>query len=289
VLKHYPKSHVALLNYGNALREKGKYADAVKAYDKIDKNSTLYLKMLENRAYAYYMQKKHQQAINDYQELQKLDSSRNDIKTYIVTLLLENEQLEIAKETALQILKQQPNQSEVWNSLGNYYYHRMQVDSAVAAYTQAINIKPSAMYYYNRANVYSQNNHLTSAIEDYNKAIMLDSLQPDYYLNRAITYYKTKNYLKSLADFNRAISLNPGNKNYYINRATLYVSLNEANFAIADLNKALEIDPNDAEVLIRRSYLYYQTQQKILSCEDAKRAVALGYQKFTDWMNKVCQ
>lgn len=289
VLKYYPNSQVALLNYGNALREAGKYADATKVYEKIDKSSSLYLKMLENRAYAYYMQKNYQRAIDDYQELLRYDSSRNDIKTYIVNLLLENEQMEIAKETALQILKQQPNQSEVWNSLGNYYFHRMQVDSAVAAYTQAINIKPSAMYYYNRANIYSQNNNLSFAIEDYNKALSFDSLQADYYLNRAITYYKAKDHLKALADFNRAIALNPTNKNYYINRATLYVSLNEINLAIADLSKALEIDPNDAEVLIRRSYLYFQTKQKSLSCNDAKRALALGYKQFSDWMYKVCQ
>ncbi len=289
VLKFYPTSHIALLNYGNALRNQERYADAIKAYEKIDKNSPLYQKMLENRAYAYYMQNNYQQAINDYQELLNFDSSRYDIKTYIVNLLLENEQMEIAKKTALQILKQHPQQSEIWNSLGNYYFHRMLIDSAIIAYTQAINIKPRAMYYYNRANVYSQNNYLHLALSDYNRAISLDSLQPDYYLNRAITHYKAKDYLKALSDFNRAIALNPINKNYYVNRATLYVLLNEANLAIADLTKALDIDPNDAEIFIRRSYLYYQTQQKTLSCNDAKRAVALGYHQFIDWMNQVCQ
>ncbi|MCX7861728.1 MAG: tetratricopeptide repeat protein [Bacteroidales bacterium] len=289
VIHHYPKSHIALLNYGNALRESGYYDKALEAYHKIDTTSSLYAKMLENRAYVYYKQNNYQAALNDYQALLLIDSTRYDIKTYIVNILLENNKLELAKQTAMDILRTFPQQSEVWNSLGNYYYQKKQVDSALWAYTHAISIKPKGMYYYNRANVYSQNNQLLLAIADYNKAIELDSMQADYYLNRAITYFKLKNHLEALHNFNKAILLKPTQKDYYLNRATLYVSQNMYRMALADINMALELDPNDATILVRRSYLYYQLNEKESACNDAQRVVALGYSQYIEWQKKVCQ
>lgn len=46
---------------------------------------------------------------------------------------------------------------------------------------------------------------MSLAIQDYCKAISLNSNNPDFYSNRGIAYAMEKNYEKALGDFNRAI------------------------------------------------------------------------------------
>lgn len=288
-LKHYPESHIALLNYGNACRDAKQYNKALESYEKISKNSSLYFKMLENRAFVYYNLKQYQDALNDYQKLLNHFPERQDIEQYVISILIESGQSHIAKETALKLLSKNPQMSQAWNSLGNYYLETKQTDSAIYAYSKAIELTPTAMYYYNRANVYSQLNILDLALNDYNKAIKLDSNNSKYFINRGITFYKQNKYIDALNDFNRAISLEPKNTDYYLNRSTLYVSTKQYLLALLDLNKIIELEPKNGEAFIRRSYLYYQMYEIKLACRDAQKAIDLGYIQYNDWKKKVCK
>ncbi len=287
-LKHYQVSYIALLNYGNACRDAKIYEKAIKTYEKISVNSSLYPKMLENRAFVYYRLKQYQFALNDYEALLKLEPSRQDIEQYIVNILLENNNNELAKETIIKLLKKNSKIAELWNSLGNYYLKSNLQNSAIFAYSKAIEIKPSAMFYYNRANIYSQINLFNLAFNDYNKAIELDSINPNYFINRGITYYKQKKYNNALYDFNKAISLNPNNVDFYFNRSTLYVTINQINLAIADLSMIIDLQPNNGEALVRRSYLYYQIKETVLACKDLQKAIDLGFTQYYEWKNKIC-
>ncbi len=289
VLSYYPTSHVALLNFGNACRESRKYDEAIKAYSIIDRNSSLYYQMLENRAFVFYSQKNYNNALIDYQQLLMADSSRSDIRQYIVTILLETGNTQLARSNLQSILSFNPNMSEAWNSLGNYFVANGQADSAIWAYSRAIKLKPAPMYFYNRANVYSQNNFLDLALLDYQKAIEADSNRAEYFMNRGITYYKRKNYKAALTDFSKAIQLQPDNVDVYINRSTLFFEMKQFANALDDLNMAVTYQPANAELLIRRSYLYSLLGQKDLACQDAKQAIQLGSTQYYQWMQKVCQ
>jgi len=288
-LNHYPESHIALLNYGNACRDAKKYDKALKAYEKINYNSSLYTKMLENRAFVYYKLKQYNNALKDYQMLLKLDTSRQDVKQYIINIMLESNENNLAKETILRLLSNNNKVGELWNSLGNYYFKSKQPDSAIWAYSKAIELKPAAMFFYNRANVYSQLNNFDLALSDYNKAISIDSTNADYYLNRGITYFAQKKHIDALNNFNRAIALKPDKVDYYFNRSTLYISIKQFNLAIADLSKVIELQPNNSEALVRRSFLYYQLNELKLACKDIQKVIDLGNNQYKDWKNVFCK
>ena len=288
-LNHYPESHIALLNYGNACRDAKKYDKALKAYEKINYNSSLYTKMLENRAFVYYKLKQYNNALKDYQMLLKLDTSRQDIKQYIISIMFESGENNLAKETILRLLSNNNKVGELWNSLGNYYFKSKQPDSAIWAYSKAIELKPAAMFFYNRANVYSQLNNFDLALSDYNKAISIDSTNADYYLNRGITYFAQKKHIDALNNFNRAIALKPDKVDYYFNRSTLYISIKQFNLAIADLSKVIELQPNNSEALVRRSFLYYQLNELKLACKDIQKVIDLGNNQYKDWKNVFCK
>jgi tetratricopeptide (TPR) repeat protein len=58
----------------------------------------------------------------------------------------------------------------------------------------------------------------SGAIEDYTKAISLDSNYVRAYFNRGNSYMHLGNYASAILDFNKAISLEPGFTEAHVNR-----------------------------------------------------------------------
>ncbi len=147
------------------------------------------------------------------------------------------------------------------NTLGNYYYSKSIFDSAYWAYSRAISCK-DPMFYYNRANVLSINYKFNDAINDYNKAIALDSTKADLYHNRAITFFKLYKINESLKDFAKALQLSPNNAEIYENRANLYVSLKKWDEALKDIQMGLQLNPTNKQLLLKREFILKKLHQR---------------------------
>ncbi len=106
VLKYYPQSDVAWLNYGNALRNEERYYDAIYAYEHIKEKNPLYYKMLENKAFCFYKLGEFEKALNCYYELVKYDPQRLDIKQYIATIFYQQNNLTLSYRFIKSILEQ---------------------------------------------------------------------------------------------------------------------------------------------------------------------------------------
>lgn len=289
VLKIYPSSDVALLNYGNALRKDRQYLKAIESYNKISNKGELYFKMLENRAFTYYTTHQWDKAINDYALLLEKKPERKDIKQTIVSILIAQGNLPLAYHQLRFLLTEDSTLCDAWNSLGNYYSQINNFDSSLWAYNKALQCNLKALYYYNRATLYSMNNQLNEAMVDFDKAIALDSSQAEYFVNRAITYFKMKNFALSLNDFNQAIRLNPQNIDYYLNRCNVFIALNQWNNAASDLTKALKLNPNNGDIYAQRSFAYSKLGLTDKACNDIQKALQLGYRKYDAWSKQICK
>jgi len=289
VLKTYPESHVALLNYGNALRQEKRYTEAIQAYNKIKNSDDIYYKMLENRAFVYYQTNQYSLALSDYTELLKKNPSRKEIKQTISNVFLKTGNISLAYSQLMYLLKEDSTMCDAWNSLGNYFSAVNKADSALWAYSKAIQYQKKPLYFYNRGTLYSQTDKLNEALADFNVAISLDSLQADFFINQAITYFKQKDYVSSLKSFDKAIRLNPQNDDYYMNRCNVNLKLNLISDAISDLNQAIELKPNNGDYLAKRAYLYQMSGNKQKACEDVKKAVMLGYKQYESMISQVCK
>jgi len=119
-----------------------------------------------------------------------------------------------------------------------------ELTSALDDFNRAVEMEPTnAMAYSNRGAVYRKLDDLENAIKNYDLAIQIN---PDYataYVNRAFAYYSIGRYADGIADCNRALELRPNLSNTYDNRGLCRAALGDKEGARADFQRALELDP----------------------------------------------
>lgn len=110
-----------------------------------------------------------------------------------------------------------------------------------------------AQSHYDRGLERITNGQFASAIEEFNRAIVLDSTFAEAFHDRGNAYAALGNTLAAAADYNTAIRLDPAYVNAYYNRGNLY--LNEERYfdAIADYDRVLKLRPDDAEATHNRA------------------------------------
>lgn len=160
------------------------------------------------------------------------------------------------------------------------------------------------------------------AIEDYSKAIELDSTYIDAYFNRGLAKFNIKEYQKSaedyvkviqlkpdytnayfnlgaakanleanaeaLANFTKVIELDPKYVNAYMNRAFVYNKMKDYSKAIADYEKIIELEPNNTMAYFNAGVLYLQTGQKDKGCNNLVKAKGLGYNQANGIIQQYC-
>ncbi|MBD3246745.1 MAG: tetratricopeptide repeat protein [Candidatus Omnitrophica bacterium] len=93
----------------------------------------------------------------------------------------------------------------------------------------------------NYGSAYLLRGELDEAIEEYTRALELNSSLGDGYYNRGNAYYKNDQYHLAVKDFTRAVELNPRDASAYYNRAVAYYSLGNYAQAREDIGKVKEL------------------------------------------------
>jgi protein O-mannosyl-transferase len=101
--------------------------------------------------------------------------------------------------------------------------------------------------YNNRGFVFYEQGQFYKAIEDYDKAIALNSSNSDVYYNRGNAFDELGQFDKAIADYNKAIALNPLDSGAYNNRGLVFEKIGEIDKAIADYGKAVALDSSNSE------------------------------------------
>ncbi|GCL45813.1 serine protease [Microcystis aeruginosa] len=160
---------------------------------------------------------------------------------------------------------------------GNLYYNQQKYDLALSDYNKAININPNyAKAYLNRGNLYINQQKYDLALSDYNQAIKINSDFAEAYNNRGNLYSDLQKYKLALDDYNQAIKINPNDAEAYYNRGNLYSDLQKYDLALSDYSKAIDINPNDAEAYYNRGNLYSDLQKYDLALSDYSKAIDIN-------------
>ena len=134
--------------------------------------------------------------------------------------------------------------------------------------------RPLANYYYDRAYAYERLNVLNLALADYTEALKLGPTAQGYF-NRSIIYDVLGDPASGVDDLKKAIRLEPLNKMFYQNRAVLNRKIgkyNEAANDIVHLQKLEAIEQGreeDAEKELRK-------KQKAMSIDRSDESVQSG-------------
>lgn len=125
------------------------------------------------------------------------------------------------------------------------------------------------------------------ALEDFNKAIELDTTFADCYVKRGKVLANLDQNEKALEDFNKAINVDSKFADAFFQRALLYKQGHNTSKAMQDFNAAIELKPTDPFPFMNRGYLKKETNDKTGACEDFRKADSLGL-KMTEEDLKYC-
>jgi tetratricopeptide (TPR) repeat protein/S1-C subfamily serine protease len=308
------------IEYGNQLHRLGKYADAVKAFDRaiaIDSRSILahYGKSLAlfasekypqaSKAIAmtidnvpvarrsqYYYLWKYQSII--YRELNQYDLALKSVETAIslepkdsivlnirAVLLIDKKRYRESIDLSTKSIAMYPR-FYAYGNRGLAKYQSGDKLGAIADYDTVINLNPNDyLAYYNRGLAKADLGNDRGAIDDYTISINISKYGLAY-INRALLRAKLGDISGALADNTIALKNNPLCALCYYNRGVLKSSSGDNKGALLDYNASLKIDSNQVNVYVNRGSTNYVLGNKTGSIADWTKAGQLYRQ--LGWM-----
>lgn len=116
---------------------------------------------------------------------------------------------------------------------------------------------------------------LTTAINDFSKALEINPQMASAWHDKGICNHELENYTQAIDDYSKALEIDPTFVEAYYNRAMVFDILNQRENALKDYNKIIELDPKFAPAYYNRG-VYYFNFDKNKACEDFKKASDLG-------------
>ena len=126
------------------------------------------------------------------------------------------------------------------------------------------------------------------ALEEYNRAIGIDSSDANYLLNRGLVKEKLKDYEGSINDFTKAISLKPDYESAWFNRGNVFTKLNGLEEAIEDYSMAIFYNSKYTAAYYNRALNRNKLGIIKEACEDLKKAEELGMSVKKSLQSKIC-
>ncbi len=166
-------------------------------------------------------------------------------------------QIETAIKAYSQAIELNPRDVDAYNNRGAAYESNGDFSLAIQDFNMAKRLKPDyAIVYYNCGVVYGKKGMLDIAIQNYSTAIKLNPDYAEAYSNRANVYSRQRKFDRAMADYKAAIQLRPALAETYYSRAVTRVDKGEVDEAINDYSKAIHLKPDYSEAYLNRGTVY---------------------------------
>lgn len=178
----------------------------------------------------------------------------------------------------------------VYNNRGAAYRERGQYTQALEDFNRALEIDSKyaefAKTYHNRGLVYFKMGRYEEAHSDYNRSLEFDSTNPMVYYNRGILHFAQRHYDQALADYNQALKLYPDYSKAYMNRGNVYIQRGDYQAALKDYTAALELQPQNPLAYFNRGNIYSRNKQYPLAIQDYTQALQLSSRFVQAYLNR---
>ncbi|WP_415294391.1 tetratricopeptide repeat protein [Candidatus Pelagibacter sp. Uisw_113] len=168
------------------------------------------------------------------------------LKSEIDNMLMnyEKKNFKIARDLALNITKQLPNDTLAWKILGATYSQIGQLKNSLRANQKVIELTPQdAEAYSNLGVTFEMLERFDEAVENYKKAINLNSEYVMAYNNLGVVLHKLNRLEEAEINYKKSIALKPDYVEAYYNLGNIYLSLEKFEEAIKKYSQALELNP----------------------------------------------
>jgi len=179
----------------------------------------------------------------------------------------------LALEQAVQV---NPTLFESRANLGNVYLKKGRVEDAIYEYRAALEINPNDPKIHNKlANAYTQGGWLDYAVSQYAQALQLDPNFTDAYRNLAIAYCKQEKFEQAAVQLKRALILEPKNADLYRQLGEVYVQMENYEEAVHQYKKGLAIKRDLAEAHLGMGICYNKLGSVDDEIEAYKKALSI--------------
>jgi tetratricopeptide (TPR) repeat protein len=241
-------------NRGVALQELGRLEEALSSYDKaisLDPNSA---EAFSNRGVALQELGRLEEALSSYDIAIKLKDNFSRAYANRADVLQKLSRFNEALSDYDEAIRLEPNNAEVYFNCGNAFKELGRFKEALDCYQSAISFNPKwPEAYCNQGSALQALRQLDTALVSFNMAI---DLKPDYaeaYSNRGNALQEMGRLEESLESYDKAIQIAPRLVDAYSNRGLVLEKLKHLSAAIASFDAAIQLDPNLADVRFNKS------------------------------------
>ena len=171
--------------------------------------------------------------------------------------LLDNRQYGLAEQNALNLLKEDPNNHEIYNLIGDIQYKQNNFDKSLWYYLSSLerNFDPKTLNRFG-TNIFLTNNH-SIAEKVLTNLLAYDPKFVAGYLSLGRVYEQSNNLDQAIECYKTVIELNPEEIKAYISLATLYKQETQFENAIKVYQQGLINNPNNHFILSNLGNLFY--------------------------------
>ncbi|MBI2931439.1 MAG: tetratricopeptide repeat protein [Planctomycetes bacterium] len=167
--------------------------------------------------------------------------------------------------------------SNTWTQRGVDYYDKNDLDAAIQACAQAIQLNPGDTVALTvRSASYCSKGLLKEAVADASRAIQADPRYAAAYGNRGYAHVKCDNLDAAIEDYSQAIAIDPREASFFANRAQARLLKGDVNGAMQDASQAVELDPKNAFNFHVRGMIRLKSADVDGAISDYTRALGLA-------------
>ncbi|MBA2584726.1 MAG: tetratricopeptide repeat protein [Bacteroidetes bacterium] len=183
----------------------------------------------------------------------------------------------------------QEGKSSEFEKTGTELFYSNDFVGALPYFEKALEQNPkSAKNHYFLGEINFKLERTKVAMDNYNKAIELDTVNFTYYKDRGRLKAHLKDYRGSIADFNKSLEISPDFSDALFDRALSNYQLKQYSDCISDFTRVIENNPKDKEAFYSRGSAKIDSGDLIGGCTDWSRAGELGFIKAYETIQKKC-
>ncbi|MBN9393548.1 MAG: protein kinase [Chloroflexi bacterium] len=176
----------------------------------------------------------------------------------------------------------EPNNHTFYVQRGNRFSAMGEFDRAIEDYTRVISLYDHSDSYLARGQAYQNSNKHALAINDFNRAIILDARDWRSFFSRGMSNFELGFYKLAINDFNQAGQLESNLPvNYFKVIGLSHLMNKDFKNALFNLEKACQLNPRDGELFYWRGKIQKELKNKDLARQDFDKAISLGYREAT--------
>lgn len=171
-----------------------------------------------------------------------------------------------------------PGNAQVWNHLGLAYHGAYQINEAIIAYQQALNLDPNlAAAHYNLGCLWLEQSEYARAAEQLKSYTLLRPESVDGWLRLATAQLRDRKLDAAERSFGEVLKRSPGNVEALNSMGVLYLQRKRVREAAQSFSAALTQNPNYGPSLLNLAVVYHQhLNNRQLALQKYREYLALG-------------